>query len=896
MAPEVRTSKQLYRHLVGLYAQGSTAAVVVVLFLVFIGLELTAHQWIVLLAMLPAAFAIYVIPDIILISRHYRPLGAVLTQLDAGETPAAVDISRAIVRALNLPYYSFLRVVLFHGPAASIAVMITLNTGDAFFQTNYEPWQVLTFTTIVLFFASPTHAIFEYFSVSHSMVPVVGRLYPLIDSIDRDHQSELRAVSLKKKLLYLAIFVTSLPLLFLAGSVAFKVNLLFQRLSSKLTGTENSDFVTLWNSQNAAFLVWVFGVVAVCMVGALIMSVLTAREVSSSAERLRRAMRQVEGGDLDVRLKVTSTDEYADLFRGFNLMTEGLHEEVKILGISQDLMGELKLDLLLERIIKATTELLDADRSTLFLHDPKTNELWSRFAEGLESREIRFPSTGGIAGSVFTTGHVENIVDAHLDPRFNADVDRRTGYRTRSMLALPVVNKSGQRIGVTQVLNKRGGPFTTKDESRLRAFTAQIAIALENAKLFDDVMRVQNYNESILRSTSNGMLTLDAERRVVTSNDATLKLLRKESADLIGANANELFAAPNDWVLDSLTNVEETGDRDIVVDAELQLPWGEMASVNLTAVPLIDAKQVRIGSLLILEDISIEKRMKGTMSRYVSKEVAEQLLESGEIEGKLQKVSILFSDIRDFTTVSESIGARGTVSMLNEYFTYMVDVIDDHTGMLNKFIGDAIMALFGAALPGPDDANKALRTATDMIVKLRELNAHRQSVGLAAIRIGVGVNTGDVVLGTIGSPKRQEYTAIGDPVNLASRLEGICKTYGVQVLLSEFTVSDLTEPFRLRELDVMRVKGKEQPVAIYEALDYHTPETFPNMDDTLQSYARGLRSYRERNWNEAIQNFDAALLAHPHDKPSTIMRSRAVHFLKEPPSADWDGVWVMKEK
>ena len=156
-------------------------------------------------------------------------------------------------------------------------------------------------------------------------------------------------------------------------------------------------------------------------------------------------------------------------------------EEARILALSQDLAGELNLDVLFSRIMHATTELLDADRSTLYLYDRKSGELFSRVAEGLASREIRFPSNAGVAGAVFTSRKTENIADPYSDPRFNKDVDRRTGYRTESMLAMPIVNKAGACIGVTQVLNKRVGKFSGQDESRLGAFTAQITVALENA-------------------------------------------------------------------------------------------------------------------------------------------------------------------------------------------------------------------------------------------------------------------------------------------------------------------------------------------------------------------------------------------------------------------------------
>lgn len=887
MESNSRTAQQLFWRLVRVYAMASMAAIVVVVFLVYMGLEFTARQWVCFSIMLVPGVSLYVGPDIWLISRHFRPLKIALERLDRGEVPTADELGAAIVRALNLPYYSFMRVVLFHGPGAAGAILLCLSAVNWVMGAGFHTWQIGSFMAIVLFFASPTHGICEFFAISRMMTEVVERLYPLVGTLDRKQHAELRSVSLRRKLLYLAIFVTSLPLLFLAGSVMFKVSVMLARMGT-----------TPPPGELRSFLLWILSVVAVCVVGALFMSVLTASEVSKAAERLAFAMKQVESGNLDVRLHITSTDEYADLYRGFNLMTEGLQEEVKILGISQDLMGELHLDLLLERIMRATTELLDADRSTLFLYDSRTDELWSRFAEGLDSREIRIPASYGVAGSVFRSGEAANITNAADDPRFNPEVDKKTGYQTKSILALPVVNKAGECIGVTQVLNKQGGPFTAKDESRLRAFTAQIAIALENAKLFDDVLRVQNYNENILRSTSNGMITLDSEHRVVTANVATLRLLDCQMEALAGRTAEELFAAPNDWVLRSLANVDATGDRDLAVDAALQLHNGSIASVNLTAVPLIDAAQERIGSMLIIEDISAEKRVKSTMSRYMSKEVVDQLLQSGEaaLGGQLQRVTVLFSDIRDFTSVTETIGARETVSMLNEYFAEMVDVIFRNGGILDKYIGDAMMALFGAPFCGPLDADNAARAVTSMLVTLRDLNERRAAKGMRPIDIGVGVNTGDVVVGSIGSPKRMEYTAIGDGVNLASRLEGACKQYGVQAILSEYTVRSLTKSISLRELDVMRVKGKAEPVAIYEALGHHTAESFPNAEQTLEHFAGGLSAYRQCDWQRAMAKFEAALAAHPLDRPSQLFLGRCRHFLVEPPPNNWDGVWVLKDK
>ena len=442
--PDAPTARQLHRRLIWLYLQGSVAAVVVTFLLVFLGLELSGYQWLLLLAATPLAVPIYVVLDIYVINRHYRPLGRELAWLDAGETPAESDIARAIVCALNLPYKSFFRVTFIHGPAATVVLVVVLTAIHVLFDGGFKPWQIVTFAALVLLFAAPTHAVLEFFALSRQLVPTIDRLWRHCESLDDAHLKDVISTRLREKLLYLAIFVTAFPLLFLTVSIAFKVDLLLLDLGVEVG---SSQIWPLW--------VWLAGVGQVCIAGALIMSVLTAGEVSRSAARLIAAMHEVEEGHLDQRLNVSSTDEYGDLFRGFNLMIDGLRDEAHILEVTQDLAGELHLDALVARIMTAVTELLGAERSTLFVYDAKTEELWSRFAEGVDVTEIRFAASEGIAGTVFQSGDVENIADPYSHPLFNAEIDRQTNFTTESILCMPITNKSGQRIGVTQVLNKR---------------------------------------------------------------------------------------------------------------------------------------------------------------------------------------------------------------------------------------------------------------------------------------------------------------------------------------------------------------------------------------------------------------------------------------------------------
>src|SRR6266404_3645798 len=210
----------------------------------------------------------------------------------------------------------------------------------------------------------------------------------------------------------------------------------------------------------------------------------------------------------------------------------------------------------------------------------------SRVAMGDKVGEIRMPNHLGIAGAVFTSGETVNIPHAYADLRFNPAFDKRTGYFTRSILCVPIANKAGKIIGVTQVLNKRGGPFTQDDEARLKAFTAQLAISLENAKLFDDVQNIKNYNESMLQSMSNGVVTMNEDGRIVTCNVAGLRILRVKAQDISGRPAAEFFTGPNAWILDKIKMVEESMKSDISMDALLTL-GNDKVSVNLTALPLM---------------------------------------------------------------------------------------------------------------------------------------------------------------------------------------------------------------------------------------------------------------------------------------------------------------------
>jgi adenylate cyclase len=408
---------------------------------------------------------------------------------------------------------------------------------------------------------------------------------------------------------------------------------------------------------------------------------------------------------------------------------------------------------------------------------------------------------------------------------------------------------------------------------------------------------MKNYNESMLESMSNGLITLDENERIATCNAAGLRILKVHAGDILHKPVSEFFAGDNVWVLEKLGQVAESGQQQTSMDASLQVA-DESLSVNLTVQPLLDAEQKHIGSMFVIEDISSEKRIKSTMSRYMDPGIADRLVAAGAevLGGKNVECTVLFSDIRDFTTLTEQLGAQGTVALLNEYFTLMVDCIQKEYGMLDKFIGDAIMAAFGIPESHEDDADRAVRAAIDMIKTLETWNRQRIGEGKLPVNIGIGLNTDNVVSGNIGSNKRMDFTIIGDGVNLASRMESACKQYGTKILASEFTVSKLMGTYRKREIDLVVVKGKTEPVSIYEILAFHTKDSFPGIGEVMGLFKDGLDAYRARKWDASIRLFGECLAINPNDKPSQLYIGRAEHLKANPPPDDWSGVCIMDTK
>ena len=596
--------------------------------------------------------------------------------------------------------------------------------------------------------------------------------------------------------------------------------------------------------------------------------------------------------------------------QGMEEMVKSREKEMKFLDVVAEVTSEIELGSLLQRVMVEATRMLNADRATLFLNDFKTNELFSRVAMGEGIGEIRLPNNAGIAGAVFQSRETINIPHAYADLRFNPSFDKQTGYFTRSILCVPIINKDGDCIGCTQALNKKGGGFTEEDESRLKAFTQQVSIALENAKLFEDVAKERAYNHSMLTSMSNAVITINDEGKIITCNKSGLKILKIRDTDILGKTAEEFFTNGRSWILERIKHCEEEKEPEFLMDAEIEVGSEqddnlEIVSANVSFLPLenqdpdgrMDQASGHLGTMIMIEDISDEKRMKSTMSRYIDPNIADQLMGDGsDIMGGQETVAtVLFSDVRSFTTITEALGAQGTVTLLNEYFDIMVEAINEQGGMVDKFIGDAIMAGFGIPFSHEDDEDRGVRAGINMIKRLWEWNIQREKEGKMAVDMGLGLNTDKLLSGNIGSSKRMDYTMIGDGVNLAARLESACKSYAARILISDFTYQKLKGTYQIRYIDDVIVKGKTEAVGVREVLDYHTPETFPNLMDTVNHFNEGRISFKAGDWTKGIGSFKECLKANPNDKLSQIYIDRC-ETMKQRNPKDWDGIWVMDTK
>jgi adenylate cyclase len=592
--------------------------------------------------------------------------------------------------------------------------------------------------------------------------------------------------------------------------------------------------------------------------------------------------------------------------------------------------SSLDLEETLSKVMEEAQELMQADRSTLWLIDREHNELWTKFSVNGQLQQFRIPIDAGFAGQVVMTGEPLLIpfdLYSHPNSAISKETDQKTGYRTCSMLCMPVFNADGALIGVTQLINKKRqgefapynpanypeapecwrASFNRNDEEFMKAFNIQAGVALQNAQLFATVKQQEQMQRDILRSLSNGVISTNKEGKIIAVNESARSLLGlEEHESLEGKSVAELIRLEKGdfpkWLQAALTGSGEKNRQQYYPDQTLLPVRGtEQRSIHLSVNTIADANdcQKTSGVLVVMDDISDERRLKTMMYRYMTQDLAEQLLSSGDAKlgGERKEVSVLFSDIRGYTSLTESMEAEEVVAMLNAYFETMVDAVFTHKGILDKYIGDAIMAVYGSPFPLEDHAWMAIQTAIEMRQRLTHFNDSRPNS--RKIKIGIGINSDSVISGNIGSSRRMEFTAIGDGVNLGSRLEGASKQYGCDIVISETTYEPCRHQVWVRELDYIRVKGKSKPVSIYELVGLRSEVLPDSKMRSIDLYRQGRELYLSRKFSSARTAFSQILEEiNPFDKAALLHVERCGYWLSDLATDEkWEeGVWTLTEK
>ncbi len=551
-----------------------------------------------------------------------------------------------------------------------------------------------------------------------------------------------------------------------------------------------------------------------------------------------------------------------------------------LLDVFKAISSELNLNKLIQVIMTKAAEITDSDRSSLFLLEEATGELWTMYAKGLEDIVVR--TKKGVVAQVATSKKPSIVNKPYENPHFDPSIDKKTKYRTKSILSAPVYGANSQLLGVIQTVNKNSGVYDQADLNILTGFASQIRIAIENAKLFDQIQGVKNHLDILVQNLDNGIVTVDRTFRISTVNDTFAKMFGlKDVQDLnnISIDALDKELLP---LFKYCKKTIKTGEKNYYQELKVVSRNKQLITVNLSVLPMQDAKKNIIGAIVVFNDISKEKRIQSNLSRYIPQHLVKDVMNQENLsllKGNFSQCSILFSDIRNFTTLTEEFGAIQIVALLNKYFEAMLTSIYKYNGVLDKYIGDAIMTVFGVPYANISDAKNAVNCALDMFLKLEDLNQNNQTQPV--LQIGVGISTGKVVSGNIGSEKRFEYTVIGDSVNLAARLESATKQFGVPLLICEETFKEVEEDFYCREVDDFYVKGKHNPVRVFSVMGKKTKPLSIKQQQFLENYKKGLSSYKRKQFNLALQFFQLADALMASDGPTKVFLNRCKEKLQK---------------
>lgn len=504
---------------------------------------------------------------------------------------------------------------------------------------------------------------------------------------------------------------------------------------------------------------------------------------------------------------------FGELLRARIRTSSALHH------IAQALSPGAEIGAVITDICRTTEQAMEAERLLLFLYDPKRNTLRARAHGAGSAEEFEIGSGEGLVGKAARADRLTTAPTLAEHPDYRPEIEKYFPDGTRSVMCLPLSKENGVSPGLLVFINKRHGPFTLEDEGLGLAVASQISTVLREARLFAEIRNLKDYYERILESIANAVLTFDKLGMLATINHAGTEIFGFRANVDAGRHLTQLFQNAANTRIAALAQevlTKRQGCR--AYDVRFQRPDGLNLSLNLNALPLENPRGDPLGAVLVADDISQEQRLMSTLCRYMAREVAEQVVRDKNeqtLGGTRTEVAILITDVRNFTMISEHMDPWDIVNLLNAYLPSLINVIFRHQGMVDKFIGDSILAVFGIPTPRGDDALRAARAALEMRKELRDINDTRARHGQITIEMGIGITSGTVISGNIGSERRMDYTVIGDPVNMAARLEGLTKEVKRRILVSDRVRDSISTEIPCEELGLFTVKGKRQKVSVF---------------------------------------------------------------------------------
>lgn len=494
--------------------------------------------------------------------------------------------------------------------------------------------------------------------------------------------------------------------------------------------------------------------------------------------------------------------------------------------ISSVVNSSLDLTTVLNEVMDTIVKLTGAERGFLMLKN-ETGELDFRIARNVDRETLQassFEISRSIVNRVAQSGEPVVTTNAQEDPRFGKQ-ESVVAFNLRSILCVPLKMK-GELTGVIYADNRvRTGLFNERDRDILVAFANQAAVAIENARLFenvkrslDEVTRLKNLLDNVFDSINSGVITTDVTDQVTLCNRAAEAILNVSAKQALGGRY-DLVLPPFDGKLGRTLSDVKTSDRVESYEVNPTLPGRGLVDLSLSLSPLKDSSRTTQGVAIVLDDLTEKKRLRSKFElfqRMVSPAVIDRLDPNLlKLGGDRQLVTCLFADIRGFTNFSEQLDPVVLLDVLNRYLGAAADAVLLHEGTLDKFLGDAVMAIFNAPVQQEDHTMRAVRAALNMRYDIMAL--HEVMEPQYRLSFGIAINVGEAVVGLVGTKMRLDYTAIGDTINTAKRIQENAKAG--QVLLSEAAYQQVKNVVVVNALEPMKVKGRVQPVQVYELLD-----------------------------------------------------------------------------